>query len=184
MRNAWTRNIPAYAGKTTALKIMQQGIKEHPRVRGENIGKSLWASFTGGTSPRTRGKPRMRIASIIVGRNIPAYAGKTITKNQAAFNEAEHPRVRGENSICSGIVLYNRGTSPRTRGKHRLFVFGASEIVEHPRVRGENRHGPLPHATWGGTSPRTRGKLTHPNYSPDLARNIPAYAGKTACASW
>ena len=50
---------------------------------------------------------------------------------------------------------------------------------EHPRARGEN------FGRWRfalrlvGTSPRTRGKLTHPNYSPDLARNIPAHAGKT-----
>ena len=52
-----TRNIPAYAGKTTIPERFGGLTKEHPRVRGENRQTPADERSVFGTSPRTRGKP-------------------------------------------------------------------------------------------------------------------------------
>ena len=111
-------------------------------------------------------------------RNIPAYAGKTLTMRVTTLEEREHPRVCGENSICSGIVLYNRGTSPRMRGKpiadnqgelekRNIPAYAGKTATrparshrreEHPRVCGENLFTGFLYSVVSGTSPRMRGK--------------------------
>ena len=74
---------------------------EHPRVCGENPSLTLKYGCVQGTSPRMRGKPQgpdLHSAGKFRGRNIPAYAGKTISLPPSATPTAEHPRVCGENS--------------------------------------------------------------------------------------
>ena len=92
-----SRNIPAYAGKTSGHDPIGGGQPEHPRVCGENMtGDGEHGSGTG-TSPRMRGKlaPPLQIRN--ARRNIPAYAGKTLQNDYAARLQKEHPRVCGEN---------------------------------------------------------------------------------------
>ena len=50
------RNIPAYAGKTDFSDIQAKIVSEHPRVCGENPGKTRVVLGVLGTSPRMRGK--------------------------------------------------------------------------------------------------------------------------------
>ena len=132
-------NIPAYAGKThlalpcglprqehprvcgkTTLEI---GSKiewaEHPRVCGENAAVTAGTAPTVGTSPRMRGKRKKIQTELTLGRNIPAYAGKTAL-----------PGGR-ERAAC--------GTSPRMRGKPDTPTATPISDAEHPRVCGENR---------------------------------------------
>ena len=91
------------------------------------------------------------------------------------------------------------GTSPRTRGKHRVtvvtspairnipahagktrfFISQPDTLKEHPRARGENVSVVTCLTQARGTSPRTRGKLEGHQATTTLARNIPAHAGKT-----
>ena len=52
------RNIPAHAGKTCVFVCAGEGLKEHPRARGENAGRLGDTLGSLGTSPRTRGKLR------------------------------------------------------------------------------------------------------------------------------
>ena len=71
------RNIPAYAGKTAACRLVPIAPAEHPRVCGENNDPGLPPVNQIGTSPRMRGK-RALIGDVLrMARNIPAYAGKT-----------------------------------------------------------------------------------------------------------
>ena len=70
-----------------------------------------------------------------------------------------HPRSRGENGAWCGRRVFSMGSSPLTRGK-----------LAPPSGRGH--HG-------GGSSPLTRGKPRVGEDSRDLARLIPAHAGKT-----
>ena len=73
------RNIPAYAGKTTGCIRRRQPCPEHPRVCGEN-GLSVFVGGAGaGTSPRMRGKQTRATGQSHQTRNIPAYAGKTLS---------------------------------------------------------------------------------------------------------
>ena len=51
---------------------------------------------------------------------------------------------------------------------------------EHPRARGENQSGAMSGSRLSGTSPRTRGKQRFERWWIELARNIPAHAGKTS----
>ena len=71
------RNIPAHAGKTQLSRSDHDPPEEHPRACGENyVGFIELLNFSG-TSPRMRGKQNPGFTVISVGRNIPAYAGKT-----------------------------------------------------------------------------------------------------------
>ena len=92
-----SRNIPAYAGKTCISS---------PKI---------WISC--GTSPRMRGKLLPRHQLNPNDRNIPAYAGKTDIMIVSAVQDAEHPRVCGENHHRWRPHLILKGTSPRMRGK-------------------------------------------------------------------
>ena len=135
----------------------------------------------------------------VIGRNIPAYAGKTINVSPNGLGCGEHPRVCGENMRLACEVCEARGTSPRMRGKPLAKIpfltasgnipayagktkqvrRGHHPVKEHPRVCGENHQ-----AIWllgapEGTSPRMRGKPATGRLAHSLGRNIPAYAGKT-----
>ena len=91
------RNIPAYAGKTIRQRKEVAQCREHPRVRGENRVVPIAVKAPCGTSPRTRGKQPLRTPPHHQTRNIPAYAGKTVTLVFVEQCFEEHPRVRGEN---------------------------------------------------------------------------------------
>ena len=93
------RNIPAYAGKTGSSAVTRSQSAEHPRVCGENFEFVPCPSSKFGTSPRMRGKLVTKIQVAYGDRNIPAYAGKTVTNGTGATLLREHPRVCGENPI-------------------------------------------------------------------------------------
>ena len=109
--------IPAHAGKTTALHGLWQGVRAHPRSRGENLLRGLDGSGRMGSSPLTRGKPARVREQISRKRLIPAHAGKTSPRSRSRTPSRAHPRSRGENrfqaSTREGVV----GSSPLTRGK-------------------------------------------------------------------
>ena len=111
------RNIPAYAGKTSAGNARHYGNSEHPRVCGENPSSRTMMMCCMGTSPRMRGKPSFICASTLPPGNIPAYAGKTRSTTLRAASSAEHPRVCGENYPSIRLENKRCGTSPRMRGK-------------------------------------------------------------------
>ena len=111
------RNIPAYAGKTSASSPQSISSREHPRVCGENTARTPPHGFGHGTSPRMRGKHTGYLPSQEKFRNIPAYAGKTSCTLSRASGPKEHPRVCGENCPPTRSRLSRSGTSPRMRGK-------------------------------------------------------------------
>ena len=115
-----------------------------------------------GTSPRTRGKQLYFQGKSKCERNIPAHAGKTGRVWGDGSTDGEHPRARGENAEELRLEEERMGTSPRTRGKLRLWreerrkkrnipahagktpssILEAVNREEHPRARGENVHSP------------------------------------------
>ena len=89
------------------------------------------------------------------------------------------PRMRGK--LTSGQRIINIfGNIPAYAGKTGKVAFYLLEAEEHPRVCGENFRLLLLRIGHGGTSPRMRGKQLIEIYATLNARNIPAYAGKTA----
>ena len=193
------RLIPAHAGKTAIRAETVDGIRAHPRSRGENASASLWMYGGAGSSPLTRGKLRVHGSDGVGGRLIPAHAGKTARLTCSPWAGWAHPRSRGENSTGSLPDEGLEGSSPLTRGKrarYRSCTLGARLIpahagktcrltvtvlseTAHPRSRGENQRSttfPLPRA---GSSPLTRGKLLGVGANGMSWRLIPAHAGKT-----
>ena len=178
-RRAYPGLIPAHAGKTQPTKP-PGGIRT-------------------GSSPLTRGKP----GHVRCGRSrtglIPAHAGKTPYRPAPRPYPRAHPRSRGEN--CRGIsaVVIVCGSSPLTRGKHRIdphlglipglipahagktIAVNASVVVAgaHPRSRGENVPLALDHPNLMGSSPLTRGKQVVELEGECHRGLIPAHAGKT-----
>ena len=71
------RLIPAHAGKTVAAPLTSQRATAHPRSRGENSDEVLCGFADGGSSPLTRGKPKLPAYSFARAGLIPAHAGKT-----------------------------------------------------------------------------------------------------------
>ena len=71
------RLIPAHAGKTSGITVCQCLFPAHPRSRGENDKRYIPLIHERGSSPLTRGKPRLSWIDLTRGRLIPAHAGKT-----------------------------------------------------------------------------------------------------------
>ena len=71
------RIIPAYAGSTRPPGRGQDGVSDHPRIRGEHTQSIRSVIFVSGSSPHTRGA-HWKKARIVTGIGIiPAYAGST-----------------------------------------------------------------------------------------------------------
>ena len=197
-----SRLIPACAGKTAFQDYLPCTGPAHPRVCGENCGQSLRLRTRGGSSPRVRGKRWFRNSGQPSGRLIPACAGKTTHDRHDHPRTGAHPRVCGENSICSCPVIPANGSSPRVRGKLSALVADSHPVRlipacagktnqraasarvarAHPRVCGENIEGEEFLSPVSGSSPRVRGKPLRRRNLPSRPRLIPACAGKTGAA--
>ena len=173
------RNIPAYAGKTPQWRKLRGHRPEHPRVCGENLPRALPHVMKLGTSPRMRGKHSSSPRKGDIGRNIPAYAGKTKHYPRQVWGFSEHPRVCGENNTQASLDAIKGGTSPRMRGKPNPVDNVLQKIRNIPAYAGKTCIFISSSSGISGTSPRMRGKPGQWGRLPEPYRNIPAYAGKT-----
>ena len=90
------RNTPACAGKTNRRHAKRRQGRKHPRMRGEDLAKTLMYSTLRETPPHARG--RLDKAKDWAGRcrNTPACAGKTDKSVFLLLGKWKHPRMRGE----------------------------------------------------------------------------------------
>ena len=191
--------IPAHAGKTPSAWSPCSRRRDHPRSRGENTVCVPLGAFCGGSSPLTRGKRLSRDLGDHGRGIIPAHAGKTCRLTVWPPARRDHPRSRGENFGVSIATITARGSSPLTRGKHRLVraaLLGDGIIPahagktrhmpiifpmtrDHPRSRGENSPDGSERRVYKGSSPLTRGKHKRIPVPICVFGIIPAHAGKT-----
>ena len=193
------RLIPACAGKTAATRRRKTPRRAHPRVCGENGGRTGGLSAVPGSSPRVRGKRIFRVGVVAGIGLIPACAGKTVRMMSIASRAPAHPRVCGENRTNRSDMKRGRGSSPRVRGKQpqisvqdphtglipacagktNILVILLADPTAHPRVCGENQRYAVAFDWIAGSSPRVRGK--HAKRVERVPRGglIPACAGKT-----
>ena len=111
------RFIPAHAGKTGSGAGRRPRRPVHPRACGENDEAADALYEVLGSSPRMRGKLVALSYSGMLGRFIPAHAGKTVQVPHISLLVQVHPRACGENSCESRMVSWVGGSSPRMRGK-------------------------------------------------------------------
>ena len=198
-RRRTVRLIPAHAGKTRQTPEEWGDAAAHPRSRGENTKSPSRYHWYQGSSPLTRGKPRVGRRRREGVRLIPAHAGKTLAVQRRPAVGPAHPRSRGENQPAVDPCHHPAGSSPLTRGKlelahthsslRRLIPAHAGKTsrtprrvtscAAHPRSRGENRRCLTSRRTAWGSSPLTRGKLAALGVPSRGVRLIPAHAGKT-----
>ena len=111
------RLIPAHAGKTQNWIDKVNDAGAHPRSRGENRLGAHRRGVEVGSSPLTRGKLKRHVHVAVVGRLIPAHAGKTTRSGESWSDPPAHPRSRGENDGERYTGDAQPGSSPLTRGK-------------------------------------------------------------------
>ena len=111
------RITPAYAGKRRGMQISTTFFKDHPRVCGEKNLKVVEGKNGMGSPPRMRGKAIGVRGRGTANRITPAYAGKRVNIPSIASLGWDHPRVCGEKSIISCVVVTPMGSPPRMRGK-------------------------------------------------------------------
>ena len=157
------------------------------------------AQWVRGSSPLTRGKPRLLEILLHGTRLIPAHAGKTRPEHPRTARTGAHPRSRGENSASALAFSRPHGSSPLTRGKRSVTVpvnitarlipahagktlfppFRSATRAAHPRSRGENVQVTGAALDPKGSSPLTRGKQAVDWRGGSARGLIPAHAGKT-----
>ena len=71
------RIIPAYAGSTSGVQVIEHTPSDHPRIRGEHAMVHRLPWMARGSSPHTRGARRADPRQDRESRIIPAYAGST-----------------------------------------------------------------------------------------------------------
>ena len=98
------RLIPAHAGKTASFALYATSPRAHPRACGENPTFFALKTSSFGSSPRMRGKLRVRPQPRVPRRLIPAHAGKTCRACFIGCHSAAHPRACGENPSRSRSI--------------------------------------------------------------------------------
>ena len=191
-------SIPAGAGKPPCWAAPSSPGRVHPRGCGE-AGPCGGAGVEfRGPSPRVRGSPFRDIPYSLIGRSIPAGAGKPQGRSVALPREGVHPRGCGE-AVCEQFGQVVRwGPSPRVRGSRRgpheqrhrdgSIPAGAGKPSAapprhrpsgvHPRGCGEADACSLRTDLTSGPSPRVRGSPQHELLPARCRGSIPAGAGK------
>ena len=109
--------IPTHAGKTHQRHQLHDWLGAHPHSRGENQWQRDVSEKTAGSSPLTRGKPRIAGYRHCWRGLIPTHAGKTQWRTPAYGRREAHPHSRGENCDAEDFREALNGSSPLTRGK-------------------------------------------------------------------
>ena len=137
-------------------------------------------SWCAGSSPRVRGTRRRCSAARCRRRFIPACAGNSVPRLNAADSSAVHPRVCGELAHGCGGNICKIGSSPRVRGTRRPSCPHLASTAVHPRVCGELSNEAAAGLAVVGSSPRVRGTRPPHRRVPLQPRFIPACAGNSA----
>ncbi len=192
------RFIPAWAGKGVSPFARAAVTPVHPRVGGEGFTRLFCPSLKNGSSPRGRGREKMKQASLRCTRFIPAWAGKGTGLGCWWSIRAVHPRVGGEGAGVVVKFCLQNGSSPRGRGRGEFTrnslinnrfipawagkgppaIRRVSARPVHPRVGGEGLGGLFLCQASGGSSPRGRGRAWQWPHPEAQMRFIPAWAGK------
>ena len=116
------RFTPAHAGNTHVNAEEAGSLEVHPRSRGEYLLTLHQTDPEPGSSPLTRGIRGPKPENVEKARFIPAHAGNTLFEIEQCILLGVHPRSRGEYGLLSVLLSRYSGSSPLTRGIHRLIL--------------------------------------------------------------
>ena len=192
--------IPACAGSTRWLYCRTGPSRDHPRMCGEHVCRSLLVLLHWGSSPHVRGALTVQHAVLAAGGIIPACAGSTMFTSSRSRATRDHPRMCGEHMRSHVLCGVRGGSSPHVRGAHGrrgrrrvrpgIIPACAGSTSErspkdggrwdHPRMCGEHSSMARSSSSMWGSSPHVRGARVNPRVESPSAGIIPACAGSTA----
>ena len=198
------RSIPAPAGEPSPASTARLSTGVYPRACGGTFGGDRASVHDGGLSPRLRGNPGYRLATLTCSGSIPAPAGEPWFALAVRIPPPVYPRACGGTAceVLPGSVR-DAGLSPRLRG-NRLRVFRdrpgrrsipapagepgtnggvGGKTAVYPRACGGTRQARLLMLRLCGLSPRLRGNHVLKNAGVQVQRSIPAPAGEPCCGS-
>ena len=179
------------------MYVAGYGMKDHPRVCGEQFDCYFITLAKVGSPPRVRGTGPGGLVGLAVLGITPACAGNRAFPAAGHGRGEDHPRVCGEQRASQKRSTVLAGSPPRVRGTVR----GASWIIhrdritpacagnsairtvagafpaDHPRVCGEKLGGGAMKAPFAGSPPRVRGKEQPQPVGASNQRITPACAG-------
>jgi len=116
------RITPACAGSTNSMSYKIVPVRDHPRMRGEHVGRGLPPLHGRGSPPHARGA--QQTAEVVEGKKgiTPACAGSTRLCLFPSSQTEDHPRMRGEHCTIQHTNNRARGSPPHARGAQWLGV--------------------------------------------------------------
>ena len=192
--------IPACAGNTGGVGVVDAHLRDHPRMCGEHPVEYRCAYAELGSSPHVRGTHFDTPRSWYYFGIIPACAGNTRETFRPCRAVGDHPRMCGEHPLSSIDNSINTGSSPHVRGtlptgRCMSCTFGiipacagnTPTIVpfsrwcwDHPRMCGEHTVPSNVHVVVVGSSPHVRGTRRLHRLLRGRPGIIPACAGNTS----
>ena len=107
---------PACAGNRNCFSFFPLAFGDHPRVCGEQFKGTIHIRKNIGSPPRVRGTVPEVFPKSSRSRITPACAGNRNQGNFSKNRHQDHPRVCGEQSSPSMIMMLSWGSPPRVRG--------------------------------------------------------------------
>ena len=148
-------------------------------MRGEDPFRRCATTSIRGSPPHARGRQFAYLGVGDGGRITPACAGKTCRGRTPIGSASDHPRMRGEDSVCQKIHFHTVRITPACAGKTRAIPVILSFSQDHPRMRGEDCVYRISGSCPTGSPPHARGRRS-PCLRFSAWRGItPACAGKT-----
>ena len=132
-----------------------------------------------GSSPLSRGTPRIVTSQGLQLRFIPALAGNTAGWSAAPTRRTVHPRSRGEHVKTPNGEVGTIGSSPLSRGTPTRSREKISRLRFIPALAGNTVAFPLVRSPSFGSSPLSRGTPVLRTRKKKGTRFIPALAGNT-----
>ena len=115
-RYSWQGITPACAGNSLDKGAGLQVVEDHPRVCGEQRFPYAAMGQEQGSPPRVRGTALHRRYNSRHQGITPACAGNSQRPCLPAAGRRDHPRVCGEQTICTSQMMARSGSPPRVRG--------------------------------------------------------------------
>ncbi len=150
------RFTPACAGTTTWNRPTSAAVSVHPRMRGDDQGRESRARLPRGSPPHARGRQPGHYPHNPAARFTPACAGTTSRSSACPVVLSVHPRMRGDDRMCTSPVSISTGSPPHARGRRHLGdrLHG---LLRFTPVCAGTTHTGQPIIGWQPVHPRMRG---------------------------
>ncbi len=118
--SVYVRNLPgitpACAGNRHSAISSSKALKDHPRLRGEQLPQHGLCRHVNGSPPLARGTAVPSYFRQARAGITPACAGNSAISNLRSYAGRDHPRLRGEQAAAPYSVAWMPGSPPLARG--------------------------------------------------------------------